>query len=65
MASAKWGEASALDGRRGTPLVLSLSEGLGIAISTLLGQHFIVLRTSPLKLEFHRCTRALTADLLN
>jgi len=30
-ASAKWGEAPALDGQRGTPLVLSLSEGLGVA----------------------------------
>jgi hypothetical protein len=30
-ASAKWGEALALDGQRDMPLALSLSEGLGIS----------------------------------
>ena len=30
MASAKWGEAPALAGQRDTPLVLGLSEGLGL-----------------------------------
>jgi hypothetical protein len=30
-ASAKWGEAPALDGQRDMPLALSLSEGLGIS----------------------------------
>ena len=31
-ASAKWGEAPALDGERDMPLALRLSEGLGIAM---------------------------------
>jgi len=32
-ASAKWGEAPALDGQRDMPLALRLSEGLGIAVT--------------------------------
>jgi len=41
-ASAKWAEGPALDGQRAMPLVLRLSEGLGVTLGGVSCHYFVL-----------------------